>query len=1144
MIIAKITSTEPIISPSFKYADGTLLEKTPINDTTWAVTVGDVLTSQKIYAYDDLGAKIGKVNLSVYAEKERNLVVVPVNGATVPEDLQEQINTTFAQANVSFSVTTAENYENDTYDADANGLQSPDASLMSKYSLEMRSLRDAYFEENGKENNTYYLFVVPEFDSDLQGYIVRGKAVGFIQSNETTHTYSHELAHGAFGLEHTFPEIPTSTTQNLLDYTENGTHLTHDQWYAIQHFTPVFSVLDDEEDGGMAIVNTNDYSDIFNLANPDGSITFLSPAGQPITINGTISQLVFTTYEDRWRNLETGETYEELEVPIGALAGFTVDGIEYAAKGSPGGLFSGYRKVGTEIFYEDSLSILPNHTPVILTPSYSFAGFAAKAFRINQTTTAFSLDSLNTASGTIGSHWDFLSYINHDSIRFGETVIPNFTYEFSFNTLTILSNLAYNNYLVEPTYDYILYDSPYISEYLEGAGDLLVEGEPAASPDEIYVGYEALMLYNAGYFIQELESADACFINFEAMASYNTENALFNAYYQEQTQDVADVNDGLDGATGLGNDRLVYYSLPSAEVYSDARLYGSEGTIDYKRDRIERVFGSILYYNALMESFEGPDPLSDLESEIFVHFLDVLDEHDELGDCLMLLLNAETKLKILNRTREWDYTYQDYKEELIVRVVENTTNEQFEEMYLAQGDCSLLHMLDEDLWFSQYDRFANRLTYLLLEYKTNQGYVEEELPVFPLFADGLNPMGTEVENDMDGCQITFDAQIVGYDNDVQNSFNADELVLFSIEDYFDFPGFDGTFLEMGDTLLAPAYWAYYFLGEHDDQANLELLRYFAEATLIVFTAGTSITIELGILGADFVMSGFREEYPDNEYLEYIHNSVIALSVIIPVTATNKIVRNGITKMPWIHSVGKGADRIITFTKNELGDFIHALHRNKIPVYEALSALDELIDALRHAEYLAPAKNTLLTYLLKAQLDIAASTFCRTLNNGRLVVEGGRIFVQLEQDLFGFSKGHKFEIGHCIQDPLTKELYVEDLSIFPGVADETLKDVVFIDDILVKQDGVLSYESYRAVLTEEGQMYLVRLGDELVGFSKLEDISALGTERFALLEDALTGERGIKFEYGAKIEQYPVDFLNERGDELYEIVFDNGELRQV
>ncbi|NOQ72039.1 MAG: hypothetical protein GQ574_08565, partial [Crocinitomix sp.] len=200
----------------------------------------------------------------------------------------------------------------------------------------MRTLRDAYFDEFDKESDTYYIFVVPEFDTALDGYMVRGKGIGFVKSDEDAHTYAHELAHGAFGLEHSFPDIPAGTTNNLLDYTEDGGHLTHEQWYDMQHFTPVFSILDDEEDGSL--VGFANLSSLSHLLNDTSYFTFVDPSGRLVSIKGNGLEYVLLT--------DLFDTAKD-----GLLQSFSINGVHYKGVYS-GGDFKGYAAGG--VYYTNN----------------------------------------------------------------------------------------------------------------------------------------------------------------------------------------------------------------------------------------------------------------------------------------------------------------------------------------------------------------------------------------------------------------------------------------------------------------------------------------------------------------------------------------------------------------------------------------------------------------------------------------------------------------------------------------------------------------------------------------------------------------------------------------------------------------------
>ncbi|MGE0569196.1 MAG: fibronectin type III domain-containing protein, partial [Bacteroidia bacterium] len=203
-----------------------------------------------IYAYYK-NKKVGKLTIVSLDKLEKELVLVPVNGTNLDIN-KDSLNKTFAQANVTWKVNVAANFN---YDLGNDGLEAADASLFSKYSDEMRALRDAYVKHDTAYNKkAYYVFIVPKFNNpEVKGYMVRGRAVGFMTplsfgKGSGDRLLAHELSHGAFGLEHSFPKLEKNNTNNLMDYGE-GKQLVKSQWYAIQGSKPIFNWFDEEEDG-------------------------------------------------------------------------------------------------------------------------------------------------------------------------------------------------------------------------------------------------------------------------------------------------------------------------------------------------------------------------------------------------------------------------------------------------------------------------------------------------------------------------------------------------------------------------------------------------------------------------------------------------------------------------------------------------------------------------------------------------------------------------------------------------------------------------------------------------------------------------------------------------------------------------------
>ena len=229
---------------SFKTKGGATLTKTNPSNNSYEVT-NIPPNTDCIYAWYN-NQKIGKLNIISLNKVSKKVVLIPVNGASVAGITQQSLNAIYQQANTTFTLTTAPNF---TFNLGNDGLEVADASLLKKYSAEMRALRDAYkVAYSNYDKNAYYVFVVSNFSTPQQlGYMVRGRAVGFVKAGTNEKTLAHELAHGVFGLEHSFPAIAQNSSNNLLD-DGNGTQLVKKQWKHVQNPGIIISWFDDEED--------------------------------------------------------------------------------------------------------------------------------------------------------------------------------------------------------------------------------------------------------------------------------------------------------------------------------------------------------------------------------------------------------------------------------------------------------------------------------------------------------------------------------------------------------------------------------------------------------------------------------------------------------------------------------------------------------------------------------------------------------------------------------------------------------------------------------------------------------------------------------------------------------------------------------
>jgi hypothetical protein len=239
----QITNFNPSLL-SFKLNNGTVLNTVTTNNINQVVVIDIPSNAGCVYAWYN-NKKIGKLNVFSLKPIIKKVVFVPINNAT-PNITQNQLNDLFKQANVSYSVSIAPSF---SFNLGVDGLEAADANLLSKYSSEMRKLRDAYKNyDTLYDKQALYIFVVSEFSNpDLKGYMARGRAVGFISSGTSPKEIAHEIAHGAFSLEHTFPKIEKQSSSNLMDYT-NGVQLVLEQWKQMQMPNNSFNWFDDEED--------------------------------------------------------------------------------------------------------------------------------------------------------------------------------------------------------------------------------------------------------------------------------------------------------------------------------------------------------------------------------------------------------------------------------------------------------------------------------------------------------------------------------------------------------------------------------------------------------------------------------------------------------------------------------------------------------------------------------------------------------------------------------------------------------------------------------------------------------------------------------------------------------------------------------
>ncbi len=252
------------VVPIFKLNDQTNLVASA-TDSIYTIQIPQISSSGKkeIYAYNASNQRIGKLNLFVYPEKNKEVILVPIANVSIDSILlQNQFTSTFKEANITIDFSIANQWNNNVFGSNTTIELPADVGLLSSYSGEMKALREYYFTENPEApQNAYYIFVINDFDDpSVRGYMPRGKALGFVSATASIyHDIAHELSHGVGALQHTWKlNGPNEgSTNNLLDYSNNSNlsetnDLIKSQWYELRDNDFLPNIWDDSQDALVA----------------------------------------------------------------------------------------------------------------------------------------------------------------------------------------------------------------------------------------------------------------------------------------------------------------------------------------------------------------------------------------------------------------------------------------------------------------------------------------------------------------------------------------------------------------------------------------------------------------------------------------------------------------------------------------------------------------------------------------------------------------------------------------------------------------------------------------------------------------------------------------------------------------------------
>ncbi|MBK8926588.1 MAG: hypothetical protein IPM74_11955 [Crocinitomicaceae bacterium] len=725
----------------------------------------------------------------------------------------------------------------------------------------MRLLREQYFESDSADHqNKYYLFIIPEFyEAELEGYMVRGKALGFLKTGENAITAAHELAHGIFSLEHTFPQIAQGTTTNLLDYS-GGTHLTQKQWQHIHSPLPAFSFLDDEEGESAALVNLEKLNPFRNSL---GQLSFLSVSGNPITFDDKLQQIFFITAEDEWK-----KTNEHL--PIGTVGGFKYNDTLYVAirsLNSPD--FLGYwADIDHSKYYHDNFSQ--------------------------------NLDFQNTSAPLFTSVLCGIPCIQNGDIVF--KVFPTSYFESQINLPDFTPPYYAGGSLKDITYfaPFLINESQAIEVGVQFSSELTPEELAffkSISNFESVCGLDAIYAFSAAYSLHENPQNLLCLNDIIGNAENQIQSDILNQLTETYLSDLHQLD-------ALYIEPVIIADNPHDE-------YQQHYSQSIESNFFKYFYGSLDYLVRLITPVQdNSEDLASLPISYIPIFLSLFDPY--MKECILKTLPYDVRMNILRRHGEW--TVSTSKESLLVDLIRTTPLSSSDRLLedLSQNNYQLFWELYDEINGANSEFFMMNVCLFIL----NQRSAPAELSEWPgpqiYNPGGIKPTkflliykpDADQNKIIDAARIGTDVRIsyVSSDNGGSTIFRYEgdpfEFVRIKFTENYQFTNLQTSEqIEVGEELVVPAVWAYWLINRQETIQSWTAVRVVVDAAAILFSVvtmnpGPLLYVELLANGADLTLALFEDQvlssgsdYAQNVY-SFIENIVGLLdAAMITVSVT-------------------------------------------------------------------------------------------------------------------------------------------------------------------------------------------------------------------------------------------------------------------
>lgn len=215
---------------------------------------------------------LGTLEIDVVTKRRERVFIIPLTDVILDEKLLEkQINAILKPFQLAFDIQLMPSFF--VQDLENNPLLDNPSQEFDHYTRQMRTIRDAYFNNFPNSNRqAYYAFVHEGFvNEDILGYTSRGKAISFIKNQSTDELAYHlavQLARGIGALQ--IPSTENPNAENLM-FALGDNQLNPNQWRKLHLNFRGYPFYDEDEE-----INTfNGFvAYYFWEENEDGNIIF------------------------------------------------------------------------------------------------------------------------------------------------------------------------------------------------------------------------------------------------------------------------------------------------------------------------------------------------------------------------------------------------------------------------------------------------------------------------------------------------------------------------------------------------------------------------------------------------------------------------------------------------------------------------------------------------------------------------------------------------------------------------------------------------------------------------------------------------------------------------------------------------------